>query len=141
MGKLAIGLFAGISLTLAALFALGFLRPFARTSTPDNAPEFRLAVREAVESSRPACQLSTLASNEFIMAPAKVELSKFRHRLDGGPYAAQFDLAEADADYVQSISQVECQAPDKQSDPKELRQAALAATVRHLKALEARLRD
>jgi hypothetical protein len=75
------------------------------------------------------------------MAPAKAELSKFRKRLDGGPYAEQFDIAEADAEYVLSVSQVECHTPDSRSDPNKLRRAALGETVRHVRGLEELLRD
>ncbi|MEA3014221.1 MAG: hypothetical protein QOD42_2766 [Sphingomonadales bacterium] len=74
---------------------------------PDGAA-FRLLVRRLVEHLQPFCVLTTAADNDRIMAPAKAELARFRQRLEGTPYALDFDLAEADGLYERSITVAEC---------------------------------
>lgn len=72
---------------------------------------FRALTRELVEMVNPQCQIDTEEGNDTIAAPAKAELARFKQMLNGSPYRLHFDMAEADADYVRSLTSVECIEP------------------------------
>jgi hypothetical protein len=140
MKRLIIGGLGGAASTLLLLWALGRLdlNPTAPLRGRE-AAEFRLAVRDAIEASRPMCAVSARAENDDIMRAARRELEAFRSKLADTAYAQQFDVAEADVLYTQSISQVECASPDATTAPEDLRRAAVEQTRKHVRLLMEKL--
>jgi hypothetical protein len=97
-----------------------------RLAVPSEAPEFRYLVRQLVRSARQQCQITTLAGNSEVMATAWAEIDRFRASLEGGPFAAHFDIARQDVAYELSITMVECADPPR-TELAEARQAAAAS--------------
>ena len=86
----------------------------ANVSVPSGAA-FRALARNLVRTTRPRCQQTVRADNEAVLKPARAAVSRFRNRLAGSRYAANFDLAEADIAYEDSIVRVECDDPSRDS--------------------------
>lgn len=89
------------------------LRSLPRSSgvPVDRGVAFRALTRELVELVNPQCQIDTDAGNDTIAAPARAELARFKQTLNGSPFRLHFDMAEADADYLRSLTSVECIDP------------------------------
>lgn len=83
-------------------------------ASPDKA-EFRSLARTIIESLTPLCVITSTASNEEILGPARAELARFGARLQPTPYALHFALAEADALYERSQTVAECADPGSES--------------------------
>jgi hypothetical protein len=78
---------------------------------PDHA-ELRWNFRLLIQASRPRCPISPQATNEEIMAKVVVKIADLRKRLEGSPFAAEFDVAEQDVSEDYGNSDVECAEPD-----------------------------
>jgi hypothetical protein len=100
---------------------------------PSRSAGFRSLVRNLVEYLQPLC---AGADSDQILAPARAELARFRQRLQDTPYAAHFDLAQADGLYERSITSAECiDAPPL--PPAEASRAALQETRRQIARIAA----
>jgi hypothetical protein len=140
MKRLIISAVVGAASTLLLLGAVGRLNLSPKAALMDrDAAEFRLAVRYAIEASRPMCAVSSRDENDNILRAARRELDVFRAKIADTAYAQQFDIAEADVLYIQSISQVECANPDATTAPEDLRRAALEQTRKDVRLLEEKL--
>jgi hypothetical protein len=97
--------------------------------------QFRSVIRRLVRRSRPRCQWTVKATNAELFAPARLEIARFRSKLDGSVYAANFDLAEADIAVEDSVVRVECDPPGR-GDPKELSARFLSDTKNQIAQIE-----
>lgn len=96
-----------------------------RLAGSDDRSEFRYHVRRLLEMVRPMCRLIIERENDELFTPAKREVDRFERSLAGTSYAAHFEIAEADVDYVQSNTLVECGEPSD-LPPNQISEAALA---------------
>jgi hypothetical protein len=97
--------------------------------------EFRALVRDLVRTSRPRCRQTVRAENENVLAPAREEVSQFRSRTASSGYAPHFDIAQADIEYYDSISSVECDDPSRES-PAKVRREFLDSVRRQIAAIQ-----
>lgn len=117
--------------------ALAASLPMMAMPAPDRA-EFRYSLRSLIEATVAPCPISTRAENDEIMAPAREELRRFKHRLEGTPHAVHYALAEADVAYHWSITSVSCGDPGS-GPPADVSRDALASIRRRIAAVEAGL--
>jgi hypothetical protein len=111
--------------------------PLPTSISATDGAEFRSLVRTLIETSRPRCQWTVRADNSTISAPARAEVSQFRHRLRGSPYAAHFDMAEADVAFEYSVVHTECDDPGHQA-PNRLSAKLLAEVRKQVAQIERR---
>jgi len=100
------GVTGGLRLLDTAQRGLGSLGDAKYLTLPRGA-EFRSIVKDLVQATNPLCGISA-DSDDQILAPARAAVTDFRRRLQNTPYALHFAIAEADAEYEASITQVEC---------------------------------
>jgi len=79
--------------------------------SPAKAAAFRDAVRYLETSLHPLCDLSTLAGNDEVFAPARAQADAFRAGIATSPYADHYDIARADAHYQLANTMAECSDP------------------------------
>jgi len=111
--------------------------PLPTSISATDGAEFRSRVRSLIETSRPRCRWTVWADNAKISAPARAEVSQLRHRLNGSPYAAHFDIAEADVAFEYSVVQTECDDPGRQA-PSHLSAKLLASVRKQVAQIERR---
>ena len=109
--------------------------PRPTNPSPADGAKFRVLVRDLTRTIRPRCRQTSRAENRAVLAPAIAEVSLFRDGLTGSDYAVHFDIAEADVAYFDSISQVECDNPSRDSVRK-LSQQFLDSVKRQIAAIE-----
>jgi len=108
------------------------LRSLALTpASTSEGREFRRGVRGLIEAIRPQCPLVSGASNDQVLLPVRERMNRFERELSGSELAVQFDVAEADVAFEQSVTVVECGMPEAVDDLALARREALA-NVEHL---------
>jgi len=76
--------------------------------SPAKGAPFRALARDLVGLVDVRCPIDSDVDNERIVAATKAEMERFRRRLAGSPFEAQFDMAEADEYYEDKVTPVRC---------------------------------
>jgi hypothetical protein len=82
-----------------------------------NLANFRYLAKKLVTISHPMCAIATGGRDDKIMPSARKQIDNFRRSLKS-PFVQQYDIAEADVMYQQSIIAVECADPSQASTDK-----------------------
>jgi len=89
---------------------------------PETGAAFRKAAGALPLTGSVMCRISEHRDDRWIMGPAWRAVSAFRQSLQGTAYAAHYDLAREDAVLIESVTVVECAAPDR-GPPEDMRNA------------------
>jgi hypothetical protein len=87
--------------------------------------KLRYVARQLFELANPRCSLSTRAANDAILGPMRTEITRYRGSLPAAD-SIQVDIAEADVEFIHSITEVECASPDARVAPSTLSAQMLA---------------
>lgn len=88
--------------------------PDSRLTGSGDRSGFRYHVKRLVEMVRPMCSLHAERQDDELLKPAKLEIDRYERSLAGTPYAADFNIAQADVAYERSITIAECGEPSAQ---------------------------
>jgi len=104
------------------------------------ATQFRDLSRDAILLVRLRCPLIKNTDNQVVLSPARAALIDFRRRLDGTGFAAQFDIANADANFDFYGGIVEC-GPPRSVSVAEVQRAVLLKMDQKLSQLDSMVKQ